>query len=102
MSVAGVVVECSVVGVEVCKDVCRNVVVEKGVYVCVRDVCVGSCVCSGHQYWSVFCVYFCRQEVPKSPLGDKFMPCSVFNENSNAVILCFCSVACSVSVVFDW
>lgn len=75
--------------------------VEKSVYVCVGDVCVGSSVSGGNKYGAVFCVNFRSQKVSESPLCDKFMPCSVFNENGNAVILCFCSVSGSVSVVFD-
>ena len=63
-------------------------------------MCVGSSVGCGYQYGAVFRVNFRSQKVPESPLSDKFMPCSVFNEDGNAVILCFCSVTCSVSVVF--
>ena len=99
MQIICVVVEDRVCGVEIREYICWQIVVEEIVYVCVRDVCVGSRVCCCHEKWTVLSVQLNSQEVPESPVRYKFMPECVFDEDGNAVELCFCSVACSVTVV---
>ena len=101
MLVVVVVVKCCVLSVKVCKYICGDIVIKKCVHVCVGDVCVGSSVRCSDEEGTVLCVQLHRQEVPEPPLRDKFVAECMFNENGNAVIRCFCSVPCGVTVVFD-
>lgn len=50
----------------------------------------------------MLCVNLHAQEVSEPPFQEELMPECVFDENGYAVKLCFCSVACSVTVVFNW
>lgn len=77
--VIGVMVECCMFGVEVCKYVCWHVIVKESVKVCVWNMLLWSSVGGGDKDRAVLCVKFYRQEVTSYPPRDKFMPMSVFN-----------------------